>query len=164
MANADFKSIHPAKWSLLLLVLATTACTSTVPTSRMPERKMNLTAGPDRVFTSPVDEVVSELSGAVATGSNGRVGNQLVFWEYRLRDNRRANLFACAEGDVVDCETRIRMVCPGGGEELVRQEAPGQVRHMDCQFYGVANVGELFPNCSDRELTEPLVVGLVQCR
>lgn len=148
-------------WVLMLLA---TACTPVTPVSRMPERTMNVSAGPDQVFPGPVDGIVTELAGASPTGTNGRVGDALVFWEYRLQDNRRVNLFACADGNDVDCDTRIGLVCPGGGEELVRREVQGLVRHMDCRFIGVANVGELYPNCDDREITEPLQVGLVQCR
>ena len=163
--NKIFTEINALKMGICgLAIIGATACTQIEPIERLPQRTMNVSGGPERVFDEPVDTILSELAGAVATGSNGRVGNQLVFWEFRLQDNSRANFFACSEGEGVDCNRRIRQVCPGGGEELLRKDASGLVRHLDCEAVGIASVGELFPNCTDSEKSEPLLVGLVQCQ
>ncbi len=160
-----FNEIKVAKIGICALaIIGATACTVIQPIERLPQRTMNVSGGPERVFNEPVDTILSELAGAEATGNNGRVGNQLVFWEFRLQDNSRANFFACAQNDSTDCDRRIRQVCPGGGEELLRKDTSGLVRHLDCKAVGIASVGELFPNCTDSEKDEALLVGLVQCQ
>jgi hypothetical protein len=55
------------------------------------------------VFSEPIDTLLPELEGATATGENGRVGPELVFWGYRLGDGRPAFLFACAPREGVNC-------------------------------------------------------------
>ena len=52
----------------------------------IPERQMNVSQGPDSVFNTDVSEIMPRLKGATATNENGRVGNELVFWGYRLAD------------------------------------------------------------------------------
>ena len=120
--------------------------------------------GPDRVFVRPVADILPQLAGATATDVTGRVGRELVFWEYRLRDGRLANLYVCARAENVDCESRGAAVCPAGGDVLARGEEPGRVRRMNCTTVGVAQPGELFPNCQVRELEDRLLVGLVECQ
>jgi len=160
-----FNEIKSLKLGLCILaVTGAAACTPIEPLERLPQRTMNVSGGPERVFDEPADAILPELAGAVGTGSNGRVGNQLVFWEYRLQDNSLTNFFACSEGKEADCDMRIRQICPGGGEEQLRKDASGLVRHLDCEAIGIASVGELFPNCSDTEQTESLLVGLMECR
>ena len=150
---------------VLVLALLSGACNLPleVPDSRGPERSMNVTAGPELVFDRAVAEILPQLSTASPTGTNGRVGNELVFWGYRLQDNRQVNLFACAMLPDVDCEERIRLICPASGEELVRQEEAGKVRHLNCHIVGKAGVGDLLPNCEDREKSNDLLIGLMQC-
>ncbi len=163
--DKNFTEIRSLKLGLCILaVIGAAACTAIEPRERVPQRTMNVSGGPERVFDESADAILPELAGAVATGSNGRVGNQLVFWEYRLQDNSRTNFFACAQGEEIDCDTRIRQICPGGGEEHLRKDASGLVRHLDCEAIGIASPGELFPNCTDTEQTEPLLVGLMECR
>lgn len=125
---------------------------------------MTVTGGPERVFDRPVADLLPELAGATATGENGRVGNELVFWGFRLADNRQANLFACALLENVDCESRLRAVCPAGGRELSRATQRGLIRELDCKAVSIVGTGDLTPNCEDRENTSDLLVGLMECR
>lgn len=149
--------------ALLLASMVLTACTAT-PIERVPPRSMNINAGPEKVFARPVPEFMPQLAGAELTSVNGRVGNELVFWEYRLNDNRRLTLFTCLPDEDVNCSSRITAICPNGGEEVVRQEEAGLVRQMYCVPVGNAHVGELYPNCQVNEKPLPLLVGLTQCR
>lgn len=146
---------------LLCLLLLGAACT---PLEQVPSRQMGVSLGPSSVFNRPVAQILPQLESAAATGLNGRVGNEMVFWGYRLQNDTNANLFACALVDGVDCETRIDAVCPAGGEELARVTAPGMVRHMQCRAVGFAAPGELRPNCDDDLESNDLLVGLMQCR
>ena len=149
-------------WQMVLLAaLVLVAC---APIERIPPRTLNVSGGPERVFDQPVTEILPQLEGATATGVNGRVGNELVFWGYQLRDNSSAHLFACAQLDNVNCEARINAICPGGSQEVTRTEVKGLVRYRDCSAVGIANVGDLSPNCNDRERNDSLLVGLAQCR
>lgn len=149
-----------SKSLLLILVILNYSCAA--PVERLPPRSMNVSSGPELVFSRPVTDIFPVLENAVATGQNGRIGNEMVFWGYRLRDNRQANLFACAVMEDIDCEARIRAICPGG-EELIRLEEPGIVRHLNCAVVGVAAPGELRPNCTDFDSSDALLVGLMQC-
>ncbi len=152
------------KTSLVISLLALiTACT---PIERQPriERTMGVSAGPENVFSQPVSEIVPELANAVATGTNGRVGSEMVFWGYRLQDNRDVNLFACAMLDDVDCDERISKICPTGGQEQARVYEPGTVRHINCRPIGIAAPGDLLPNCEDYDRSYDLMVGLMQCQ
>jgi len=149
---------------LSLSILLTMLLVSCVVSERVPRREISNIAGPERVFEQPVGEMFQQLQGAESTGVNGRVGDEMVFWGYRLQDNSDVNLFACAPVNDVDCEARIAAVCPRGGEEIARLTEPGLVRQMNCAAVGVANVGELYPNCTDRETTNALIVGLNTCR
>lgn len=153
-----------SKSLLLILVTFTYSCTTPAEqfSERVPERSMNVTSGPDLVFDRPVTDILPALGDALATGRNGRIGNEMVFWGYRLRDNREVNLFACAVLEDVDCEARISAICPGGNE-LIRVEEPGTVRHMNCTAIGVAAPGDIRPNCTDFESSDALLVGLMQC-
>jgi hypothetical protein len=150
---------------VFVLVLLSGACNLTFeePISGVPERSMNVTEGPELVFERAVAEILPQLSTASPTGANGRVGNELVFWGYRLQDDRQINLFACAKLPDVDCEERIRLICPATGEELFRQEEAGKVRHLNCHLVGKAGVGDLLPNCEDQEKSNDLLIGLMQC-
>jgi hypothetical protein len=132
-------------------------------TASAQERLMNVEQGPDVVFDRPVHEILPELAGATATHENGRVGNELVFWGYRLADGRDAYFFACALRDDVDCDARIAMICPGGTDLMSRLETVGEVRELKCRDVAAVGAGDLRPGCTDRTQANNLTAGLVQC-
>jgi hypothetical protein len=152
---------NPLKMFLCILLAGCYACT---PIERIPSRSMTVTIGPDKVFEHPVESVMPQLRNAVATNINGRVGNELVFWEYRFVDNSRANLFACALLDDVNCEARLAAICPGGGQELIRKVESGVVRQLECRAVGIGGVGDPRPNCTDDTIQNELLIGLMQCQ
>jgi len=130
-----------------------------------PERQTNMRQGPETVFDRPVSELFGELKGATATGDDGRVGNELVFWSYRLADGRSAYLYACAPTEGVDCAQRRLAVCPtGNAATLIRaDEVSGKVRNLKCRSMAVAAAGDRRPGCKDSESESNLAIGLVQC-
>lgn len=138
-------------------------CVSCTPIERQLKPSMTVTSGPERVFDQPLSEILPELENAIPTGNNGRVGNELVFWSYQLEDNRQVNFYGCAVLDDVDCERRIRAICPTGGEDINRAVVPGDVRHLHCRSIGIVGVGDLLPNCDDHTQVSDLIVGLLQC-
>lgn len=151
------------KFLLIQIAMLTLLCGCDV-VERLPKREMTVTSGPDLVFERPVSEILPQLENAIATGLNGRVGNEMVFWGYRLSDGRAANMFACAILDDVDCEARIQAICPLADRfELGRDIVPGNVRRLNCRAIGVVAVGDLLPNCSDNESSMDVLVGLMQC-
>jgi len=152
----------PILVSAILLFMSQVAACATEP--RPPVRTVVQIGGPELVFATRLADIFPQLDGATATGVNGRVGNEAVFWGFRLQDNRTVNLIACAPLEGVDCEARLLAVCPAGGEELARINQPGLVREMHCRPVGMAHPGELYPNCDDRETNNSLVVGLSQCQ
>jgi hypothetical protein len=127
------------------------------------EREMNVQQGPEAVFSVPVASIFPVLETAEATGRNGRVGDELVFWGYRLGDGRQVDLVACAETADVDCAARERQVCPSGMERLAQTTAEGLVRRRHCTRVATVAPGELHPGCTDRDAHRDLVVSLVQC-
>lgn len=127
------------------------------------EREMNVQQGPEAVFSVPVASIFPVLESAEATGQNGRVGDELVFWGYRLGDGREVELVACAEAADVDCAARERQVCASGMESLARTTAEGLVRRRHCTRVATVAPGELHPGCTDRDTHRDLVVSLVQC-
>jgi hypothetical protein len=116
------------------------------------------------VFDRPVGEIMAELIDATATGENGRVGNELVFWGFRLADGRDAYFYACAMRDDVDCDVRSVAICLGQAQIVRRIETAGQVRHMQCRELATVGAGDLRPGCTDRVEDDGLHAGLVQCR
>ena len=148
----------------LLLALSLVACGTFVVPEKVPPRTMGVNLGPDSVFAQPVAEIVPELQGAEPTGINGRLGPEMVFWGFNLSDGTRAELFACAVHDDINCEARVRAICPARGEELTRTVLPGLVTHLNCRPVGLAAPGDLRPNCDEYERTDDLLVGLMQCR
>jgi len=125
---------------------------------------MNVRQGPETVFDRPVEQILPELAGATATRENGRVGNELVFWSYRLADGRNAYLFACAPLEGVDCDTRAQAICPSRTQVIERVGAQGLVRHLRCSSMAVPKAGDLHPGCLDNIKGQDLVAGLVQCQ
>lgn len=152
------------KQSSSTLILAASFLAAAVLAAKL-ERQMNLEQGPDSVFDRPVSELMPELDGAAATGQNGRVGNELVFWSYRLSDGRDIFFYACAEGAEPSCEERRRLICPAPqAATLVRADrSSGLVRNVECRAFAIAAIGDVRPGCRDEERESGLAVGLVQC-
>ncbi|HUF72847.1 MAG TPA: hypothetical protein VMR74_08115 [Gammaproteobacteria bacterium] len=145
-------------------VAAIAAAVSPATSGEELQRQMNVRQGPDSVFAQAAPgEIFPELAGATATGENGRVGNELVFWGYRLADGRDAYLVACAMIDAVDCAARENLVCEDGSTVLSRGTAPGLVRKVSCRSIATVGVGDTRPGCTDTEQTEELAVALMSC-
>lgn len=128
-----------------------------------PERQMNVTQGPEVVFTRPATDILPALAGATATGENGRIGTELVFWGYRQADGRRVFFFACAPKPDFDCGERVLAVCPVATTVLATGEENGTVVRRTCRNVAVAVPGDLRPGCEDRVESVPMAVGLVSC-
>lgn len=150
-------------YCFLCLLLA--SCVSPPETEqRIPPRQMGVNVGPELVFDRPVEQIIPDLANAAASGENGRVGNELVFWGYQLADGNAAFFFACGMFDKVDCQGRIAAICPSSPSELISsQVTQGKVRHLDCKAIGTAGIGDLLPNCLDQQRSNDLLVGLVSC-
>lgn len=129
----------------------------------IPARQMNVRQGPETVFDRPPAEILPALAGATATGENGRVGTELVFWGYEQRDGRRVFFFACAQGPNLDCATRVPAICPTTGALLATSEASGTAVRRNCRTFSVSAPGDLHPGCDDRLHDAELAVGLVSC-
>jgi hypothetical protein len=127
------------------------------------ERSMDVKQAPDAVFTSPVASLLPDLAGATATGENGRVGNELVFWGYRLGNGRPAFLFACAPKADVNCDERVPMICTARANVLTTGSANGNVVRRQCHELVVAQIGDRRPGCIDKLENVPLSIGLVSC-
>ena len=130
---------------------------------QIPERQMNVRQGPETVFERPPAEIFPALEGATATGENGRVGSQLVFWGYEQRDGRRVFLFACAPAPDLDCATRLPAICPVTTTVLETREASGKTVQRSCRSVAVTSPGDPRPGCDDRLENASLTVGLVSC-
>lgn len=130
----------------------------------LPQRIVSDIGSPQRVFERPVPEMVPGLQGARASGPNGRVGTELVFWGYELEGSGPAYLTACAFLPDAECEARLAKVCPSGAiEVLARHAESGKVRYLDCQAIGVASPGDLTPTCADTVDVQPVKVTLLRC-
>jgi len=128
------------------------------------ERTMDVMQTPEKVFAEPVAALMPELAGTTATGENGRVGAELVFWGYRLGDGRAAFLFACAQREDVDCESRVPMICAARTTVLRTGSAAGKVVHRECGAAVVVHSGDRRPGCIEKtQSTAPLTIGLVSC-
>jgi len=127
------------------------------------ERTMDVMQTPEKVFAEPVAALMPELAGATATGENGRIGAELVFWGYRLGDGRAAFLFACAQREDVDCESRVPMICAARTTVLRTGSAAGKVVHRECRPMTVVHPGDTRPGCVDKTENAPLTIGLVSC-
>lgn len=127
------------------------------------ERSMDVKQAPESVFTSPVASLLPELAGATATGENGRVGNELVFWGYKLGDGRSAFLFACAPKADVNCDERVPMICTARTNVLTTGSANGNIVRRQCSELAAAQIGDVRPGCIDRLENVPLSIGLVSC-
>lgn len=134
------------------------------PPAQQPERVMNVRLGPETVFDRPLGQVVPLLEGARATGENGRIGSEFVFWGFAQPIGRDVFLFACAQVVDVDCPARVALICPAGGTVLDERQDMGNVVRRNCRNLGVAAPGEIRPGCDDREDKDAgLLVGVVSC-
>jgi hypothetical protein len=129
----------------------------------IPERQMNVRQGPETVFDRPPADMLPALAGARATGENGRVGSELVFWGYEQGDGRRVFLFACAPRPDLDCATRVPAICPVTTTVLETLEASGTQGRRNCRNIAIAGPGDTRPGCDDRDEATNLDVGLVSC-
>lgn len=152
-------------YSRAVLLLPFVACNSLPPPNDpLPARSLGVTKGPELVFDQPVEAVMPALAGAVATGRNGRVGGELVFWSYQLQDGSDVLFLACAELEGVDCAARTQLVCPAGKPTTLQTGSiSGEVRELQCRAIAQVAPGELRPNCLDEEISSPLFLGLVSC-
>lgn len=149
--------------TIRLLAVAAAAATASSSWGNEPERQMNVQQGPDAVFAEPPDQIFSELAGATATNENGRIGNELVFWGYRLADGRDAYLVGCAIIDNVDCAEREARVCPTGTQVIARGMSDGLVRELSCKSIATVAPGDTHPGCTDKERSQSVHVSLVSC-
>lgn len=139
----------------VLLILVTPA--------RAQERELGVRQPPEAVFDLPVHEVMPRLTGASATGENGRVGGELVFWGYRLADGTQVYFFACAMLYGVNCDERASAICPTRTIVLERGRHAGQAVHRRCQDVAIAAPGDIRPGCTSNTYEADLAVGLVTC-
>jgi len=128
-------------------------------------RQMGLRHSPDQVFDRPVEQILPVLADAKRTRANGRVGYELAFWGYELKDGRDVSLFACALVPNVDCAARVEAICPRGGSRVLeQQETKGKVVHRKCQAVATGTSSSVQPGCDDTlNDAGDLLVGLVSC-
>jgi hypothetical protein len=107
--------------------------------------------------------LLPELAGAKATGENGRVGSELVFWGYKLGDGRQAFLFACAPRPDLNCDERVPMICVARTNVLSTGAANGNIVRRQCRELTVAQPGDVRPGCFDKLENVSLSIGLVSC-
>jgi hypothetical protein len=129
----------------------------------IPERQMGVRQGPESVFDRPAADILPALAGAKATGENGRVGPELVFWGYEQSDGRRVFFFACARRPEFDCATRVPAICPATATVLETRETSGEMVRRSCRNFAVVAAGETRPGCDDRTQSASMAVGLVSC-
>ena len=148
--------------TLALAALGLLAARSGAAQDAAPVRRMNVTQGPERVFDRPPAEILPALAGATATGENGRIGTDLVFWGFRYDDGRQVFFFACPREPATDCATRVPSIC-AAARVLETGEASGKVVRRACRQVATAGVGDTRPGCEDRLESTPIDVGLVAC-
>jgi hypothetical protein len=150
--------------SIVVLSLLVTAGVTAQTAAPIPVREMTVRQGPDTVFEQTPAEILPALAGARATGENGRVGPELVFWGFERPDGARVFFFACARTPEFDCATRVPAICPVTTTVLETREASGEMVRRNCRNFSVVSPGDTRPGCDDR--TEPnasMAVGLVSC-
>lgn len=129
----------------------------------IPQRQMSVKQGPETVFDRPPAEILPALAGAKATGENGRVGQELVFWGYEYDDGRRVFFFACAKLPDFDCATRVPAICPVTTTVLETRDANGTTVRRSCRNLATVSPGDIRPGCADQTESAALAVGLVSC-
>ena len=151
---------HPIR-SLVFVGIA--AIVSLPSSGQEARRQMNVQQGPDVVFAEAPEQIFAELASATATHENGRIGNELVFWSYRLADDREVYLVACVMLDDIDCAERESRVCRTETRVLSRSTSPGLVHEINCSSIAIVGPGDIRPGCTDRERSQELAVSLVTC-
>src|SRR5688572_22183707 len=126
-------------------------------------REMNVRQGPESVFDRPPAEILPALAGAKATGENGRVGPELVFWGYEYDDGRRVFFFACAIRPEVDCAARVPVICPATTTVLETRDTSGTTVRRSCRNIATVSPGDIRPGCAEQTESATLAVGLVSC-
>ena len=129
----------------------------------IPQREMSVKQGPETVFDRPPAEILPALAGAKATGENGRVGRELVFWGYEYDDGRRVFFFACAKRPDFDCATRVPAICPATTTVLETRDASGTTVRRSCRNVATVSPGDIRPGCAEQTESATLAVGLVSC-
>jgi|SRR6185369_3754539 len=124
--------------------------------------RMNVTLGPETVFSQAPAELFPALAGAQRTREAGRVGNEMVFWGYQQRSGARVFLFACAQVGDVDCQQRAQAICPNA-KVLEMQTASGNVVRRTCRTVTSTAPGDVRPGCEDRVEPTPLSIGVLSC-
>jgi hypothetical protein len=148
----------------LLVVLSLLIAGGAAAQTEIPAREMTVTLGPDTVFEQTPAEILPALAGAKATGENGRVGPELVFWGFERADGARVFFFACARTPTFDCATRVPAICPVTTTVLETREASGELVRRSCRNMSVVSPGDTRPGCDDRtEADASMAVGLVSC-
>ena len=126
------------------------------------KREMTVHQGAERVFSQPVSQIEPALEGAKATGRNGRVGNEFVFWGYRLASGKSAFLYACLPAAGVDCLARRALICDHDLSVISEHEARGAVQKLDCRPVCQPEQTAT-PCCTGGEVQLGLVTGVVSC-
>jgi hypothetical protein len=152
-------SAHKIAIAWLAVVASTASAQAPLPQ----ERVMNVTHGPETVFAEPVDAIMPSLTGARATGENGRLGLELVFWGYEQASGRRVFLYACASDPSVDCAGRVPGICLNGTTLLEQGQTNGTIVRRQCRTVAATAPGDRRPGCADRTESVPVAVGLVAC-
>jgi hypothetical protein len=147
-----------------LLAIASSCCAlGAFAQEQIPEREMNVRQGPETVFDRPPADILPSLTSARATGENGRVGSELVFWGYEYADGRRVFFFACALRPDLDCAARVPAICPVTTTVLETRETSGTTVRRNCRDVAVVSPGDTRPGCADSIESASLAVGLVSC-
>jgi hypothetical protein len=147
----------------LVVVLSLLVAQFVAAQTETPVREMTVTQGPESVFEQAPGEILPALAGARATGENGRVGSELVFWGFERTDGRRVFFFACARRPDFDCAARVPAICPATTTVLETRETDGTLVRRSCRNVSVVSPGEVRPGCADRVENASLAVGLVSC-
>lgn len=143
---------------ICLLVVGSAAAAAEQPLVR----QMNVTLGPETVFSQAPTDIFPALAGAQRTQEAGRVGNEMVFWGYHQKNGGRVFLFACAQVADVDCQQRAQAVCPNV-KVLDMQMANGNVVRRTCRTVTATAPGDVRPGCDDHVEPTPLAIGLLSC-
>lgn len=131
---------------------------------KIPERQMNVSQGPDSVFDTDAAEIMPRLKGATATNENGRVGNELVFWGYRLANGEPVYFYACANLEGVDCVQRSNAICPVKTQVIADSDRPGQISRFNCAAVCSVHPPDGLSSCCKEKMEDnTLIIGLVKC-
>jgi hypothetical protein len=120
--------------------------------------------GPESVFTQPVSSLFPELSGAARTQDSGKVGDELVYWGYKLADGSSVMLYACAIKDGIDCNERVNGICGTQATSGQSLRTTGRVTHYECKKSCQPELENSARTCCTRTIAPgPVQAGLVSC-